>query len=114
MTLSRWFWLVGLMVGLGCLQVAQRNAIFLKGYAIAHRLEQAHGQQTRMGWLSARVTGLSSPEHLFKEADARRLNLVAWSPLTPTPRPNGLAASSAMRVASIHDDDAPVSEDTAD
>ncbi len=104
MKLSHWFWLVGLTVGLGCLQVAQRNAIFLTAYAIGHRIKQAHGQETRVGWLSARVTGLSAPGHLCEEAGARRLNLVAWSPLTQASPQGSLRTLPVTRVASIQDD----------
>jgi len=53
-----------------------------------------------VGWLTARVIGLSSPGQLVEEADARRLTLVAWSPLMPASAQEGSPASPAMRVAS--------------
>ena len=114
MKLSYWFALVGLTVGLGCLQVAQRNAIVLKAYAVGQRIEQAHGQETRVGWLTARVIGLSSPGQLVEEADARRLTLVAWSPLMPASSRDNLPVSPVMRVASGQTDGAPSADETAD
>jgi len=75
--------LVGLLVGLGCLQVAQRNAIFLKSYAVGERTHHVHTQETQVAWLSTQVTGLASPMRLAEIAEERRLKLVAWSTLSP-------------------------------
>ena len=113
MKLSHWFWLIGLTAGLGCLQVAQRNALFLKAYDVGHRIEQAHEEETRLGWLSVRVTGLHSPGRLSEQAAVRRLNLVAWSPLA-SESAQAMPTVSVARVASAPVDDAPPADDTAD
>lgn len=86
MALSRWLALVGLLVGLGCLQVAQRNAVFLKGYAVGERQHRLHAAETDVSWATAQVVGLSSPTHLAHLAQERQLKLVAWSTL-PASRP---------------------------
>ena len=83
MLLSRWMTLIGIVVALGCLEVSQRNAIFLKGYALGDRLGQVHTQETDVSWLNAHVTGLASPGRLSQVAQERRLKLVAWSTLSP-------------------------------
>ena len=83
MPLSRWMALIGVLVGLGCLQVAQRNAIFLKSYAVGERTHLVHTQETQVAWLGTQVTGLASPMRLAEIAEGRRLKLVAWSRLSP-------------------------------
>lgn len=79
MRLSRWLVLIAALVGLGCLQVAQRNAIFLGGYAAGDRLSKLHAKEIEVGWLNANVTEHRSPVALDQAAQERRLNLVAWS-----------------------------------
>ena len=81
MRLSGWITLVAVMVGLGCLQVSQRNALFLKGYEVGERMSRVHAQDTDVSWLRARVGGLTSPTRLARVAQERRLQLVAWSTL---------------------------------
>ena len=83
MRLSRWLALIALVVGFGGLQVAQRNALFLQGYALGDRMSRMHAQETEVAWLRARVTGLASPMHLAQVAQDRQLKLVAWSTLAP-------------------------------
>ena len=85
MRLTHWFLLIGAVVGLGCLQVAQRNAVFMKGYAVGERIHRLHTQQTDVSWLHVQVEELSSPTHLSQVAKERQLKLVAWSMLSPTP-----------------------------
>ncbi len=85
MRLAHWVTLIGLLVGLGCLQVAQRNALFLQGYAIGERMGRVHTTENDVAWLNMRVVGLASPTHLSQVAQERRLNLVAWSTLSPVP-----------------------------
>ncbi len=77
--------LIAVLVGLGCLKVSQRNAIFLQAYAIGDRLSRIHTQETDVSWLNTRVVGLSSPTHLADVAQERRLNLVAWSTFAGPP-----------------------------
>ena len=83
MRLSRWLMLIAVVVGLGCLQVTQRNAMFLNGYAVGERLESLHTQETDVSWLRARVVGLRAPRRLAQIAQERQLKLVAWSALSP-------------------------------
>ena len=85
MRLSRWLVIIGIMVGVGCLRVAQRNAVLVKSYAVGDRMTRLHEQQNDVAWLQAQVTELSSPTQLARAAEARRLKLVAWSRLPPTP-----------------------------
>ena len=82
MTLSRWMLLIAGMIGLGCLQVAQHNALFLQGYAVGARMKRVHAQETSVSWLQTQVAGLRSPMHLARVEQERRLQLVAWSALS--------------------------------
>ena len=122
--------LVSLVVGLGVAQVAQRNAVFLTGYALGERTSRVHTQETDVSWLNAHVVGLSSPAHLSQVAQERRLKLVAWTPLTPIPpladsmstQPNSVASDhqgehggqSLMHVAAIEPAQQAANDDTAD
>ena len=85
MRLSHWAALIGVVVGLGCLQVAQRNAVVLKGYAVGERMARVHHDETDALWLNAQVVELASPTHLSQVARERRLKFVAWSTLSPAP-----------------------------
>ena len=126
MLLSRWMTLIGIVVALGCLEVSQRNAIFLKGYALGDRLGQVHKQETDVSWLNAHVTGLTSPGRLARVAQERRLKLVAWSTLSPggtalraaegNAVADGMAASAPRldHVASLDAERDAGAEDTAD
>ena len=117
MRLSRWFALIGLLVGVGCLQVAQRNAIFLSGYAVGERMASVHTQQNDVSWLNAQVVGLASPTHLAEVAQDRGLKLVAWSML---PRGSSFtderppAGPSLVHVASIDPAQAPAGDEESD
>ena len=106
MRLSRWMMLIGALVGLGCLQVAQRTAIVLKSYAVGERLAHLHAQENEVAWLDAHVTGLGSPARLAEVAEERRLKLVAWSRLSPVPSLVGVMASesSPIHIASNDQD----------
>ena len=116
MRLSRWMGLIGLVMLLGCLQVAQRNAVLLKGYAVGQGRHRVHTEETAVAWLRAQVEELASPTQLAREVEERRLKLVAWS--TP-PKPGTAAvaqrpSSSLTHVAAL-DSSATVSDDeTAD
>ena len=83
MRLSRWVALLAVLVGLGCLQVSQRNAIVLKGYALGERMQRIQTRTTDVAWLNANVIGLTSPTTLAELAQERKLKLVAWSLLAP-------------------------------
>lgn len=78
MRLSRWMLLIGILVGVGCLQVAQHNALFLRSYAVGERIRRVQAQENETSWLQAQVIGLSSPTHLAKVGADRQLKLVAW------------------------------------
>lgn len=89
MPVSRWMALIGLLVALGCLQVAQRNALFMNSYTVGERMQRVHAQENEVAWLSTQVTGLASPMRLADIAKERRLTLVAWSRLSsPPPQPH--------------------------
>lgn len=81
MRLSQWMMLIGVLVGIGCLQVTQRNALCLHGYAVGDRLRQFQADQTSVAWLRAQVDEVASPAHLAHVASQRQLKLVAWSTL---------------------------------
>ena len=85
MKLSRWMAFLGVVVGFGCLKVAQRNAIVLKGYALGERMGRMHRQETDAMWLSAQVVGLASPTHLSQVAQEHKRKFVAWSTLSAAP-----------------------------
>lgn len=87
--------LIGLVVMLGCLQVAQRTAVVMKGYGLGERLRDVHARETDVSMLSLQITELSSPGRLAKVAKDRQLKLVAWSTLTPK-KPKTLAALDAL------------------
>lgn len=101
MRLSRWMLVIGIMVGLGCLQVAQRNAILLKSYGVGERMNRIHARQTELAWLQAHVTELSSPTHLAQMAQERRLKLVAWWRLPPTP---SMVSAALLPRAAVRED----------
>ena len=112
MRLAHWMMLIGLLVGLGCLQVAQRNAIILKGYAVGERLMRIHRQEADVSWLNMQVIGLTSPTHLSKIAKERRLNFVAR--MTLPSEPVAAAARTAVRLASVNPEQESPSDDTSD
>jgi len=102
MRLSRWLGCVGVLVAIGCLQVAQRTAILLQGYRLGTQVSQLHTQGADVSWLSAHVAELSSPSHLAEVVRERGMKFVAWSTVD--------AASSSdaelVRVAAAQDDTA--------
>lgn len=77
MAVKKWAIAIGLMVGLGLLQVAQRNALLLEGYALGERVEQMHKDQVVLHWLQADVTRLGSPSALADAAQTRKWKFVA-------------------------------------
>ncbi len=68
MSVYRWLVLIGIVVIVGCLQVAQRTAVFLKGYGLGERSNQIHAQETEVLWLKAQTISLVSPRRLLDEA----------------------------------------------
>ena len=91
MRCSRWLSLIGVVVVLGCLQVAQRTAVVMKGYGLGQRLRDVHARETDVSMLSLQITELSSPGRLAKVAKDRQLKLVAWSTIASN-KPKTLAA----------------------
>ena len=91
MRASRLFSLIGLVVVLGCLQVAQRTAVVMKGYGVGKRLHDMHARETDVSMLSLQITELSSPGRLARVAKDRQLKLVAWSTIASN-KPKTLAA----------------------
>jgi hypothetical protein len=100
MPLGRWVGLIGIVTGLGMLQVAQRNAVVLRGYAVGSRVAEVHQQETELSWLGAQVMELSSPGRLAQVAKDRQLKLVARSTLAPA-RPLGAMASPMPPLAHV-------------
>ena len=98
MRLTHWLTLIGLVVGLGCLQVTQRNALVLTGYAVGERLTRVHRQEADVSWLNMQVVGLTSPAHLSRIAKERQLNLVARVTL-PAEAPNKASSRPVVRLA---------------
>lgn len=94
MKLSSWTVLIGLLVGLGCLQVTARNAVVLKGYAVGERTDRLHDQETDLAWLRADVQALRSPVRLSAVAQERQLKLVARSTLSSAGRSSSVAAAT--------------------
>jgi len=82
MRLAQWMSLIGIVTGLGCLQVAQRNALFLKGYAVGEYRQRVHAKETDVSWQNARVVEMTSPVRLADIAEERRLKLVARAMMT--------------------------------
>ncbi|MDP3722242.1 MAG: hypothetical protein Q8R91_01930 [Candidatus Omnitrophota bacterium] len=95
MSLPRWLTLIAVLVGVGCLQVAVRNAVILRGYAVGERLQRLHRQEGDLSWLTTKVAGLSSPASLARVAREHHPNLVAWRTL---PEPS---AASVVSPASL-------------
>ena len=83
MPLGRWFLLIGLMMGLGMLRVAQQNALVVSGYALGTRAERLHDQDVQMEHLRADVLELTSPVHLADVAREQRMKFVAWTSVAP-------------------------------
>ena len=113
MRLAHWMMLIGFVVGLGCLQVAQRNAIVLTGYSVGERVTRVHQQEADVSWLNMQVVGLTSPTHLAQIAKERRLNLVARVTL-PAALPSGGAAKPAVRLAAGDPQQPPSPDDASD
>ncbi len=100
MRLSRWLGSVGVLVVIGCLQVAQRTAIFLQGYRVGTQVSQLQTQGADVSWLSAQVAKLSSPAHLADVVQERRMTFVAWSTVDAEPA----QSAGLVRVAAAQDD----------
>jgi len=94
MTIPRWLTLIAVMIGLGGVQVAQHNALWLQGYAIGKQTQRLHAMEGDITWLQAQVTGLASPARLADVAQERRLALVAWVPLMSGASLTGVPSAS--------------------
>lgn len=75
---TRWLMGIALLVGVGCLQVAQRNALLLKGYRVGSLVARLHAQETQLALWHTEVMGMASPGALARVAKERNLKLVAW------------------------------------
>ena len=117
MRLTHWMALIGLVVGLGCLQVTQRNALVFKGYAVGERMGRVHRQEADVSWLNMRVVGLTSPTHLSQVAKERRLNLVARMTLPPAGehgQPRATPSRPLVHLAAITPEQPSLPDDTSD
>ena len=94
---------IGVLVAVGLLQVAQRNAIWLRAYALGERLERAHREATDVSWLQARVIALASPGQLASAGEARHLDLVAWETLARQAPPGEAHEAAPVQVADSRD-----------
>lgn len=110
MRLSQWFMLIGAFVAVGCLTVAQRNAVYFQAYAVGDRLDRLHTEGTAVAWLRADVLELSSPSRLSQVAEDRRLKFIAWSTLPPQ-RPAAAARAPLVVAAAGAPSGAMASED---
>lgn len=93
MPLARGLVMVAVLVALGCLQVAQRNALLVKGYRVGSLTAQVHAQETQLALRRAEVAGMASPQALARAAAQRHLKLVAWE--TVDHQPPGLRVAAA-------------------
>ena len=86
MRVSQWLMLVGVLVSVGMLQVAQRTAIVRRGYALGQRTHRLHEAERDVAWLRAQLQGLSSPNRLTDVSQTRQQPFIAWSLLSQAPR----------------------------
>ena len=77
----QWFILIGIMVALGTIKVAQHTAIWQKAYALGRQADAFHVLETETQWLNTQVAALRSPAHLITAMREERMNLVAWTEL---------------------------------
>ena len=101
MSMSRWLMLIGVVVALGLLRVAQRTGLLLQGYATGTLLHDVHREETEVAWLTTQVQGLSSPMHLASAAADQHRALVAWALLPSASQP----PSQMDQVAAMPPDD---------
>jgi hypothetical protein len=113
MRLAQWMMLIGIVTGLGCLQVAQRNALFLKGYAVGERVQRVHAKETDVSWLNARIVEMTSPVRLADIAQERRLKLVARA-MMPSGQGGVVPASETRSAAGGVQTIQVAADDTAD
>ena len=85
MSLSRWCLLLAVMMVVGFVQVAQRNALFLQAYQVGVRTQRLHEQRVELAWLKTRVVGLSAPHRLSQTVKDNKMKLVAYSTLQASP-----------------------------
>ena len=115
MKLSRWMAFLGVVVGFGCLKVAQRNAIVLKSYAVGERMDRMHRQETDAMWLNAQVVGLASPTHLSQVVQEQKRKFVAWSTLPAmASQPAATEPAPVIDVASVRPVQTARADETAD
>ncbi|MBI2885524.1 MAG: hypothetical protein HYY15_05070 [Candidatus Omnitrophica bacterium] len=97
--LRRWLFVLGILVAVGMLRVAQQTAVWRAAYRVGADVQRLHALENETAWLHADVLSLHSPTRLAGMMRNRRDQdkLVAWSEL-----PN---APARMRVAQAEPDD---------
>ena len=73
-----WLVALGLLLCVGFLQVFQRTAVIMKGYAVGSDIKYIHEHTTQVAWLESEVHEMHSPAHLA--AFAKRTAAWAWLP----------------------------------
>ena len=91
MTFGRWLSLVGLVVAIGMMKVAQETSLALDAYRTGRAYAKLHDAETDARWLETKVVALQSPIALASTMKERHVQLVAWSRLTT---PLAVAAQS--------------------
>ncbi len=82
MSFSRWLALIGLLVGIGMLKVAQETSLALDAYRTGRDYTKLHDLETDTRWLETKVIALQSPIALVSTMKERHVQLVAWSRLS--------------------------------
>ncbi len=82
----RWLWLLAAMMGVGLLQIGQRGSLVTRGYRLGEKFTALHEQRTALAWQQVRVDELRSPTRLGQVAQARQMELTAWSTLAEAPQ----------------------------
>jgi len=95
MTFRQCLLMIGLLAGLGAVQVSQQTAIRLKAYALGRLEERCHQLENEALWLKAKVVALQSPTNLTSVMKSRQLDFVAWSTL-PTASPKKVGAPVSL------------------
>jgi len=83
MNLRRGLLLIGVMLGVGMVRVAQQTSLTLAAYRLAEAQERCQDLENETTWMRSRVVALESPIHLAREMTERKLELVAWEEWRP-------------------------------
>ena len=101
MTLKRWLFLIMGLALLGCLQVAQRTALFLKGYELGAKDHQVHLQETEVSWLRNEVIALVSPVRLAEQTKTLVTKANATTKSRKASGRNSLDSKEALHLAAV-------------